>query len=349
MPLEAAHKDQVQDRPTKRVKFSSPAPSSPTDNFKRTIRPALALSPITCSYISQVQVNKSPNTPGPSVVNEDSPAAGPASLSGSAAPLDISNSGLSDGLQSRPISRKPLKALASFLSGFLETARHATQSEASTKPRGSTRYHQAAKVLLSCPDPTSITHKLTHEIPNECNSNRASQTTRLRPLSTMGSYIRTAIHNPSSSVTELTRQPSSLEKPVLLRTLTSRSHLLFKSVSPQTAVSQPLSITMRNVIPHMASSAAPPALGSSTTTASQQVITQVIHPQYASSPSSKTTIGSLLHPAVLPRPKAVLSGAHSPSEILAALRPPKSQIVLYSNPLRSEHSSPNLPPFVQLQ
>lgn len=308
------------DRPSKRVKFSSP-----TDNIEIKAGLTYIAPPVIFPSTLPPQDHDFPCTPGPSVLNGNSPADG----LGSAEALDIPTSELHDGLQLAP--KKPLKALASFLGSFLETARHATQTETLTKPRISFKHGPTERISSS--SPTSNAHILTYDIPEEYNGDRVRLTPRLQPLNSMRSFIRTAIRNPSSSVAEFARQPSPLAKPVLLRTLTSRSHLLFKSIKSE-KVTSPLSVA----ISHSAFPAVPSAPGLSAATASQSSITQIAYSRRALSPLPNTT---LVHSPVFPSSKTLLSSAHSPSEILAALLPHTAQVVLSSNSFQSANSSPS--------
>lgn len=315
------------DRPSKRVKFSSP-----TDNIEIKAGLTYIAPPVIFPSTLPPQDHDFPCTPGPSVLNGNSPADGLGSPLGSAEALDIPTLELHDGLQLAP--KKPLKALASFLGSFLETARHATQTETLTKPRISFKHGPTERISSS--SPTSNARILTYDIPEEYNGDRVRLTPRLQPLNSMRSFIRTAIRDPSSSVAEFARQPSPLAKPVLLRTLTSRSHLLFKSIKSE-KVTSPLPMA----IPHSAFRAVPSAPGLSAATASQSSITQIAYSRRALSPLPNTTLDPLVHSPVFPSSKALLSSAHSPSEILAALLPHTAQVVLSSNSFQSANSSPS--------
>jgi hypothetical protein len=164
---------------------------------------------------------------------------------------------------------------------------------------------------------------ITHEDAAEEPSRKLS-VPRLQPLRSMRSFIETSVQTPSPSVTTDTHQPPLLAGPILLRTLTARSHLLLKSVKSQT-IAASVSSSIADMHPYSSSDF--------------RVAAYVNHPPAAKMTESLpvslnvplNSYSRSLQP-VVSSSYALPSSSPSPQQILAALQPPKAQIVLSSTP-----------------
>ncbi|KIM80485.1 hypothetical protein PILCRDRAFT_89709 [Piloderma croceum F 1598] len=325
-PASQIQEDRIPDRSSKRIKHSSPAFSPLVNHPPSKITPRPLITSLVGTRISPSQHDSLSSLPVPATHKISSAPWHSSSPDLSTAP-HIQPPDPSGALEARPGPKKPLKALASFLGSFLETARNATQMQA--KPSRSSVKRKRTKGVGPSDGDSNVPH-LTHEDAAEEPSRKLS-TPRLQPLRSMRSFIETSVQTPSSSVAMDAHQPPLLARPVLLRTLTARSHLLFKSVKSQT-IATSVSSSVANMHPHSSSDF--------------RVAAYVNH-----SPVAKVTeslpvslnvpLNSSLQP-VVSGSYALPSGSPSPQQILAALQPPKALIVLSSTPTLSTSADAHL-------
>jgi hypothetical protein len=305
--------DRAQDRPFKRIKFSL----VPTRSLSPTVKlKALPPSPIISTIVTRISEPHYDDLSSSRslAINSYAPQHGsPPHLS--TAPIVPT----SEAPVSESRTKKPLKALASFLGSFLETARNATQMQALTSSRSSVKRKRKKAAGSTGPKLASSAYNLIQAGPEATKCNRGDQTfstSQLRPLGSMHSLIRTSIWHPSSSAAELAHQSSSPVGPTLLRSLTAGSHLLLESVrqtsipSSGTRKKRDVALSGRPSYPGIATSAVPRTI-------------------------SMSLIASRdcgVAPPLYSRSHALPFVTSSPQQILAALQPPKAQIILSSSP-----------------
>ena len=317
---EGTQEDQTPDRPLKRVKFFSPvsSPNQLQSKTKSRTPSSTPVTPLVPIHNSQSQHRLSSFPALDTYQNSSVLLHGSTSDLSTAThfqPFDPSVE-----LTARSGPKKPLKALASFLGSFLETARNATHMQAETSSRSSVKRKRTTSVRLTNADSTSHVPIITHESVVE-GHRRTFSAPRLQPLGSMRSFIETSIRNPSSLVGEVAHQLPLPAGPVL-RTLTARSHLLLKSVKSQTTAAS-VSPSVANLLSHLRPDPRAAAY------VNQLLVGQVAESQPVSlNAPSNVSDRYLRQPAVLSS-YTVLSG---PQQILAALQPPIAQIVLSSTP-----------------
>jgi len=308
--------DRVQDRPFKRIKFS-PVPTrslSPTAKLKAL--PPSPVIPTIVTRISELHYDDLPSSRSLAISHRNSYApqyGSPPHLS--TAPIVPT----SEAPVSESRTKKPLKALASFLGGFLETARNATQMQALTSPRSSVKRKRKKAAGSTGPKLASSAYNLIQAGPEATEYNRGDQTfstPQLRPLGSMHPLIRTSIRHPNSSAAELAHQSSSPVGPTLLRSLTAGSHLFLESVR-QTSILSSGTRKKHDV----ALSGRPSYFGIATSTVPRTISMLLI-----ASPDCGVA------PPLYSGSHALPFATPSPQQILAALQPPKAQIILSSSP-----------------
>ena len=279
--------------------------------------PGTPITPLVGTHISLSQSGSISSIPAPAVhKNSSAPWHRPSSDLSTAPHIRPPDS--PGALEAQPGPKKPLKALASFLGSFLETARNATQMQAKPSSRSSVKRKRTKGVDPLDGDMMTDVPYITHEDAAEEPSRKLS-VPRLQPLGSMRSFVKTSVQTHSPLIPAGTHQPPLLAGPVL-RTLTARSHLLLQTVKSQT-IANSVSSSVTTMHPHSSSDF--------------RVATYVNH-----SPAAKVTEPlpvSLNDPSFSGSPQpvvsssyALLSSSPSPQQILAALQPPKAQIVLSS-------------------
>ena len=308
-------KDEPQDRPLNLVKYSPPVSPSLTQNSSNA-KPRPSSIPVTRSISAHsLQRQQRIHSSSPALPPQDGNSYNPRPDS----PSDLSTahvptSDISDEPRPYPEPKKPLRALASFLGGFLETARNATQLQASVPSLHFTK-HKRTKGASSRPYPASRAGDLTQNRRNVADSDqdRRFSTPYLQPLGSMRPSTQKFIQNPGSPGPESTRQQSSPVESILLRSLTAHPHPLLESVKQKSFSSLGAGQMKCDGV-----MSGPP---------SDPRITGSVAPPMNSKPSNASPSRSLpQHQFSGSRP--LQSTTPSPQQILAALQPPTAQVVL---------------------
>lgn len=324
--------DLTRDRPFKRVKFSSPAPSPAKNQLSSNTKsraPSVPITPLIRSRTPQLQHDDISSSPAPATRYRTSFAPRHDSRSDLPATARVQPSGPSDDSEYRSGQKKPLKALASFLGSFLVTARNATQMQAEASSRSSAKRKRKKSAHPLATETTSNVPNLpkgTREIVGKNVDSRPLSAPHLQPLGSLHSFIQTSVRNHSSTAEGIRQTPT---RP--LRTLTARSRLFLKSVQSQPAVIPVLSptadiLSRRRPNPHIASYIGQLPAG------------QAVESQPAPWNTTLSPIHRPLHRSLVPMSHTSVPTASPPQQILAALQQPKAQIVLSSTPTLSEDS-----------
>ena len=318
--------DQTPNQPFKRVKFSSPVSSPFTNQLSLNIKSRAPSGPVAPSI--RIRASNSPHdTPSNLAVQATHygtlSAHRHGSLSDFSTVPDARTFDLSDNSKSRLGPGKPLKTLASFLDGFLVMARNATQMQVEASSRSSVKRKRAKSIRPTNTNTTSNESSLLYSTLETARGDGDSRPLRPRSSRSMRSFTQT------SRKPEVACQPLSPSKPVLLRTLTARSRLLLNSVRSATPVS-----------PSIASMPSRPCSHSHTAAYINQLNQlhgeQVTESQSAPHNSTSSSLRRSLHQSFDPTSRPLVSSMSSPQQIIAALQPPKAQVVLSSTSTLSE-------------
>jgi hypothetical protein len=137
-PASQIQEDQIPGRPSKRIKHSSPAFSYPVNHPPSKITPRPLITPMVDTRISPSQHGSFSSFPAP-VTHKISSAPWHSSSRDLSTAPHIRPPDPSGALEAQPGPKKPLKALASFLNIFLETARNATEMQTASSRSSVTR------------------------------------------------------------------------------------------------------------------------------------------------------------------------------------------------------------------
>ena len=316
--------DQTPIQPFKRVKFSSPVSSPFTNQLSLNIKSRAPSGPVAPSI--RIRASNSPHDTPPSLAVQAThygtlSAHRHGYLSDFSTAADAQTFDLSDNSKSRSGPGKPLKALASFLDGFLVMARNATQMQVEASSRSSVKRKRMKSSRPTNTNTASNESSLLYSTRETAGGD--SRPLRPRSSRSMRSFTQT------SQKPEVACQSLSPSKPVLLRTLTARSRLLLNSVRSATPVS-----------PSIASMPSRPRSHSHTAAYINQLNQfhgeQVTESQSVPHNPASSSLRRSLHQSFDPISRPLVSSMSSPQQIIAALQPPKAQVVLSSTSTLSE-------------
>jgi hypothetical protein len=322
---EITHGDQTLNQPFKRVKFSSPVSSPFTNQLSLNMKSRVPSSgPVTPSIRNRA--SNSPHDIASNLAVQAThcgtlPAHRHGSLSDFSTAPDARTFDLSDNSKSRPGPGKPLKALASFLDGFLVMARNATQIQVEAFSRNSVKRKRTKSI---CPTNTNMT-SLSFSTYGTARGDGDSRPPHPQSSRSMRSFMQTSSRKPGPLTAKVACQPLSPNEPVLLRTLTARSRLLLNSDRSSTSIS-----------PSVASMPSRPRSHSHTAAYDQLHGGQVTESQPAPYNPALSPLRRSLPQSFVPNSRPLVSSKLSPQQILAALQPPKAQVVLSSTSVFSE-------------